>query len=100
MKIAILGGAGAMGGVFGGYLAQAGNDVALVDVWSDGVAAINAEGLRIQGISGEVRTIPAHATTDPAEVGPVELVMVFVKCYHTESAVRAAARCWAQIPRC
>ena len=90
MKIAILGGAGAMGGVFGGYLAQAGNDVALVDVWGEGVAAINAEGLRIEGKSGDVRTIPARATTDPAKVGPVDLVMVFVKCYHTESAVRAA----------
>ena len=91
MKIAVLGGAGAMGGVFGGLLAQAGNDVALVDVWGDGVAAINAGGLRIEDAPGEVRSITARATSDPAEVGPVDLVMVFVKCYHTEDAVRAAA---------
>ena len=32
MKIAILGGGGAMGGLFGGYLARAGNDVTLIDV--------------------------------------------------------------------
>jgi len=31
MKIAVLGG-GAMGGLFGGYLARAGKDVVLVDV--------------------------------------------------------------------
>jgi 2-dehydropantoate 2-reductase len=31
------------------------------------------------------------ATTDPAAVGPVDLVLVFVKCYHTEDAIRAAA---------
>jgi 2-dehydropantoate 2-reductase len=91
MKIAVLGGAGAMGGVFGGHLAQAGNDVVLVDVWADGVATINAEGLRIEERSGDIRTISVRATTDPAEVGPVDLVMVFVKCYHTESAVRAVA---------
>ena len=29
MRIAILGGGGAMGGMFGGYLARAGNDVTL-----------------------------------------------------------------------
>ena len=32
MRIAILGGGGAMGGIFGGYLARAGNDVTLIDV--------------------------------------------------------------------
>jgi 2-dehydropantoate 2-reductase len=91
MQIAILGGAGAMGSVFGGHLAEAGNTVVLIDVWQEGVAALNAEGVRIEDKSGDVRTIRVGATTDPTEIGPVDLVMVFVKCYHTESAVRAAA---------
>ena len=42
MKIAILGGGGAMGGLFGGYLARAGNDVTLIDVSRAAIGAIKA----------------------------------------------------------
>ncbi len=31
------------------------------------------------------------ASDDPASVGPVDLVVNFVKCYHTEAAVKSAA---------
>ena len=91
MKIAILGGAGAMGGIVGGRLAQAGNAVTLVDVAQTAVDKINADGLRIDNKSGDTDTIQVAATTDPASVGPVDLAIVFVKCYHTESAVQSAA---------
>ena len=84
MKIAVIG-AGAMGSVIGGLLAKAGNDVTLIDVWKEAVDVINAKGLRINDEIVKVR-----ATTDPARVGPVDLVLVFVKCYHTEEAVRNA----------
>jgi len=90
MKIAILGGGGAMGGLFGGYLARAGEDVVLVDVAPDAVAAINAEGLAIEEKDGTVAQIRVPASTDPAAVGTVDLIVTFVKCYHTEAAVRAA----------
>jgi len=90
MKIAILG-AGAMGSVFGAYLAQAGKDVTLVDVWREAVEAIDTNGLRLEDRDGETKTVPVRATTDPAEVGPVDVVLVCVKCYHTEEAVRGAA---------
>jgi 2-dehydropantoate 2-reductase len=91
MNIAVLGGAGAMGSIFGGQLAEAGNDVVLVDVWDAAIKAINERGVRIEDTSGEIRTVKAHATANPAEVGLVDLVMVFVKCYHTEAAVHGAA---------
>ena len=52
MKIAILGGGGAMGGIFGGYLARAGNDVTLVDVSKAAVQAINDNGLTIEEKDG------------------------------------------------
>lgn len=90
MKIAVVG-AGAMGSIFGGQLAQGGNDVTLIDVWREAVAAINADGLTVDDKAGKTRTIRVPATTDPAEVGPVDLVLIFVKCYHTEDAVRSAA---------
>lgn len=90
MKIAILGGCGAMGGLFGGYLAAGGDDVVLVDVSSRAVDAINSAGLAIEERDGSVRTIPVKATTDPQSVGPVDFVINFVKCYHTEAAIRSA----------
>lgn len=91
MKIAVVGGAGAMGSIFGGLLAQAGNDVTLVDVAPQAVAAINTDGLRIEDKSGATATVRVRATITPADVGIVDLVLVFVKCYHTESAMTSAA---------
>lgn len=90
MKIAIIGGAGAMGGVVGGRLAQAGMDVTLVDVWREAIDTINANGLRIDDKSGASEVVSLRATADPSSVGPVDLAIVFVKCYHTEEAVRSA----------
>ena len=49
MKIAVLGGGGAMGGLFGGYLARAGEDVVLMDVQKAAVDAINRDGLVDRG---------------------------------------------------
>ena len=91
MRIAILGGGGAMGGIFGGYLARAGNDVILIDVSKAAVQAINDNGLVIEEKDGSQPVIRVPATDDPAKVGPVDLLVNFVKCYHTEAAVRAAA---------
>jgi len=91
MKIAILGGGGAMGGIFGGALAVAGEDVTLIDVSQPAVDAVNANGLKVEEKSGETRTIKVRASADPASIGPVDLIVNFVKCYHTEAAVRSAA---------
>lgn len=91
MRIAILGGGGAMGGLFGFYLARAGNDVTLIDVSKPAVDAINGNGLSIEEKDGSAPTIPVRASSDPAAVGPVDLIVNFVKCYHTEAAVKAAA---------
>jgi 2-dehydropantoate 2-reductase len=90
MKIAVIG-AGAMGSIFGGKLAQAGEDVTMLDVWQEGVDTLNANGLRVEDKSGTAETIQVKATTDPSTVGKVDLALVFVKCYHTEEAVRNAA---------
>jgi 2-dehydropantoate 2-reductase len=91
MRIVVLGGAGAMGGVFGGLLARAGHEVTLVDIWTEAVRVIDARGIQVQDPAGAQTTIPVHATTRVDDTGPVDLVMVFVKCYDTESAVRAVA---------
>lgn len=91
MKIAILGGGGAMGGLFGGMLAEAGEEVTLVDVSQEAVGRINAHGLSIQDkASGETRAVHVPASSEPAKVGTVDLIVNFVKCYHTDAAVRSA----------
>lgn len=89
MKTAILG-AGAMGSVIGGTLARAGHDVVLVDVAKEIVDAIEQRGLLIEEKAGQEVTVKVKATDDPGQVGLVDLIIVFVKCYHTEMAVHQA----------
>ena len=91
MKIAILGGGGAMGGLFGGYLARAGNDVTLIDVSRAAIGAINDNRLSIEEKDGSQPSFGVRASDDPKSVGPVDLVVNFVKCYHTEAAIKSAA---------
>lgn len=90
MKVAVVG-AGAMGSLFGGYLCAAGHEVWLVDTWAEHVRAIKEEGLHIVEPSGEERVIRPQAVTDTAAVGPCDLVLVFVKSYHTARVAGALA---------
>ena len=88
MKIAVVG-AGAMGSIFGARFTQAGHETVLVDVATPLVDTINADGITIVRGDDETTTrVPA--TTDPASVGPVDVVVFFVKCYHTPSAAELA----------
>jgi 2-dehydropantoate 2-reductase len=90
MNIAILG-AGAMGSAIGALLAKAGNDVTLIDVWKEAVEAINRNGLKIQNKAGGIATHKVRAVQSPAQIaGAVDLLLVFVKCYHTMDAVKSA----------
>ncbi len=88
MKIAVIG-AGAMGSLFGAHLAAGGNQVALVDVWEEHVRTINENGLIVEE-EGRLRTYRLPALTDPGSLGPQDLVIVFVKSYHTATAIRSA----------
>src|SRR5690606_26188266 len=89
MKIGILGGAGAMGGVFGAALAGGGHEVTLIDVAADAVERIRRDGLQVDDKAGETRTVRLAATARPAELGSLDLIVNFVKCYHTEAAISA-----------
>ncbi|MEW6487079.1 MAG: 2-dehydropantoate 2-reductase N-terminal domain-containing protein, partial [Thermodesulfobacteriota bacterium] len=84
MKIAVVG-AGAMGCLFGGMLARAGEDVVLVDVSPAAVEALGRRGVRLW--EGEnVRDVPVRAVPNPAAAGLADLVLVMVKAQHTTSA--------------
>ncbi|RRR47845.1 2-dehydropantoate 2-reductase [Mycolicibacter terrae] len=76
MKIAVIG-CGAMGSIYAGRLAAAGNDVLAIDRSVEHVEAINGEGLRISGPQPEQVVAIRAATTAPDE--PMDLVVLAVK---------------------
>ena len=86
MQIAILG-AGAMGSVVGGYLAAAGNSVTLIDINDDFVTAINSRGLILES-EGAQRVVDIRAATNSSNLQPVDLIVVLVKSFHTEEAIK------------
>ena len=81
-------GAGAMGGLFGGLLAEGGLDVTLVDAWPEHIAAIKADGVRIVGVGGD-RSIKVGATTNASEVGRADVVLFQCKAFANEAAARS-----------
>lgn len=89
MKIAIFG-TGGVGGYFGARLAVAGADVHFI-ARGRHLAAIRADGLKVESALGDAVLKPANATDDPASVGPADLAIVAVKLYDTEAAATAMA---------
>jgi 2-dehydropantoate 2-reductase len=88
MRIAVVG-AGAMGSIFGARFVQGGHDVVLVDVVAPLVEKIAADGVVVA--RGDEETVtPIRATSNPASVGAVDLIVFCVKCYHTASAADLA----------
>ena len=87
MKIAIVG-TGAMGSVYAGLFADAGNEVWAIDVWQAHVDAMNQHGLRVEGASGD-RTVRVNATTDPVDVGRCDLVVLATKADGIAAAAAA-----------
>ena len=88
MKIVIMG-AGAMGGLFGGLLAFSGEEVWLVDVRKEQVDVIRSVGLTLEE-GDKLQIIGVNATQDVSSPGKADLVIFFVKTYHTEQAVSDA----------
>ena len=88
MKIAVVG-AGAMGSLFGGLLAESGADVWLLDIWTEHVKAINENGINIKR-EDKFRSVSVKATTDPNRIGISDLVIIFVKSTNTSQAAKTA----------
>lgn len=89
MKIAVIG-AGAMGSLYGGRLAQGGEQVWLLDTWEEHIRAIKEDGLMIVAPEGTV-VLRLPATTQPEEIGVVDLVIILVKANVTRQAANTAA---------
>jgi 2-dehydropantoate 2-reductase len=87
-RIAVVG-AGAVGGYFGGRLAQAGAPVVLIGRKAF-VDAINAHGLIIEQAAGE-QAIKVETTADIGAVADAELVLFCVKSNDTVSSAKEIA---------
>jgi 2-dehydropantoate 2-reductase len=84
MRIAVVG-AGGVGGGFGAALAKAGADVTFLARGAH-LAAMKSAGLKIVSQRGDSHLLLTKATDDPAEIGPVDIVLFCVKLWDVESA--------------
>lgn len=87
MRIAVFG-AGSVGGYFGGRLAEAGEDLVFI-CRGDHLRAIQQDGLRVESSEGDFVVQPAQANEDPAEVGPVDAILVGVKAWQVSQAAES-----------
>jgi 2-dehydropantoate 2-reductase len=85
MRIAVVG-TGAVGGYFGGRLAQAGQDVVFLARGAH-LRAIQGQGLQVESVDGDFTIYPAHATDEPAQIGYVDLVLLAVKGWQVPQAI-------------
>lgn len=81
-------GSGAVGGYFGGRLAEAGEDVRFV-ARGRHLAAIREHGLRVNSVDGDFVVSPAQVTDDPVALGPVNVVILGVKAWQVPHAAEA-----------
>jgi 2-dehydropantoate 2-reductase len=89
MRIAIMG-TGGVGGYFGGRLAASGQDVSFIARGAH-LEALESRGLTLHSPKGNLTLPSVRATADPAEIGPVDVVLFTVKMYDVESAAQAIA---------
>jgi len=89
MRIAVFG-TGAVGGYFGGRLAQAGEEVVFI-ARGEQLRALRDHGLRVDShvCKGDFVVRPVWVTDDPAQVGVVDVVLVGVKAWQVKEAARA-----------
>ena len=79
MRIAIVG-AGAIGGLLGARLMQAGHTIGYV-AHGETLAALRSTGIVVTSADGTLATGPVDASADPGELGARDLVIVAVKAW-------------------
>jgi ketopantoate reductase len=84
MSIAFIG-AGGTGGYFGGLLARAGEEVSFLGRGTQ-LAALRTHGLTVKSRLAGTFSLPVQATSDPRQIGAVDLVLFSVKTYASRAA--------------
>jgi len=85
MRVCIVG-PGAIGCLFGAFLARSGHRVLMVDRRPERARLIASRGIVMTGISGDF-TAPVEAATDTGAVRDADLIIICVKSYDTATAV-------------
>lgn len=89
LKIVIVG-SGAIGSLFGYYLAKGGHDVWMIDKDMELVNAIREKG--ICKVNGEKETcVKVKSTSEPREIQSCDLVLLCVKSFSTREAVKGTS---------
>jgi 2-dehydropantoate 2-reductase len=78
-------GTGGTGGYFGGLLARAGEEVTFI-ARGDHLEEIRKNGLAIKSVLAGDFSIPANATDNTQDIGPVDFVLFCVKAYDNATA--------------
>ncbi len=86
MRIAFIG-IGALGGYFGGRLAQAGNNVVFIARGAT-LEALRKNGLRVESPLGDFSLPQVRATDDPQSAGQVDAVFVTTKAWQVPDAAQ------------
>lgn len=94
MKIVIVGG-GAIGKLFGSFLAKGGNEVTLIDIDNEVVLAMRSQGIGVMAHGGDdpdaVTLVPVTAMSDGADIKECDLVLLMVKSFSTRLATQGIA---------
>ncbi len=90
MNITIIG-AGAMGGLFGALLTEAGEEVCLLDIWKEHIDNINNNGLGVE-LDGKTRFVKINARSHEDTIDKSDLIIIFVKSTQTSKAAEIAKR--------
>jgi len=90
MKTAAIG-VGAIAGTLAGFMAKSENDVLMIDSWREHVDTMNEKGLLLDGIVGDhlVKVNAIHTDEIPNIADKFDMVIVGVKSYDTENAIKA-----------
>jgi 2-dehydropantoate 2-reductase len=89
MKIAVVG-LGAIGMLFGACLIKAKEDVYFLDHNPKRAQKIKRDGIKIEGASGTHQVGSVNITSNPKDIGACDLVILCVKSYDTENAIKEA----------
>lgn len=84
MKIAVIG-VGAVGGYFGGKLAQSGKEVSFI-ARGHTLNILQRDGLRVDSTRGDFSLRSLPATDNPDDIGPVDAVLLGVKAWQVPTA--------------
>lgn len=85
MKIVVVG-PGAMGCLFAAYLSKSKEEIWLLDKNKENAAKLNETGISLEGISGTLQ-VKVKTTTNTGDIGKVDLILLFVKSFHTKQAI-------------